>query len=314
MMNRAGMVGVYGKISTQADFFRANAGEFSHAGLDRWFEEALQNLRTEGGRLPDGTTGFLLAPRGGTTAFVGAFAPSHDGVGRSFPLVIFGEIESVALAGALPSLPSTARSFVADAAALAVEGGNLSGPELIERARALMLPSFEEGSDDRGVDTDADLAHEPVNPLVVALGGSPRALGYALRTMALACDQASKYGPDAGAGVITVDAPTPTQVMARLWLKLAQQRLRWRQGLPSLLWTDPSLDSLGRMLVTLGPPSSAALAYLANPRHRSPRFWPLRTDVNVALDQAMQSLSSEQRRLVENPSACVGELLTAFAS
>jgi hypothetical protein len=230
--------------------------------------------------------------------------------------VIFGEIESVALAGALPSLPSTARSFVADAAALTVESGNLSGPELIERARALMLPSFEEGAGaDTGVDAaDADLAHEPVNPLVVALGGSPRALGYALRTMGLACDQASKYGPDAGAGVITVDAPTPTQVMARLWLKLAQRRLRWRQGLPSLLWTDPSLDSPGRMLVTLGPPSPAALAYLANPRHRSPRFWPLRTDVNVALDQAMQSLSPEQRRLVENPSACIGELLNAFAS
>ena len=313
MMNRAGMVGVYGKIPTQADFFRANAGEFSQAGLDRWFEEALQNLLTEGGRLPDGTTGFLLAPRGGTTAFVGAFAPSRDGVGRSFPLVIFGEIEAAALAGALPSLPSAARSFVADAAALAVEGGNLSGPELIERARAMTLPSFEDGAD-VDVDPDANLAHEPVNPLVVALGGSPRALGYALRTMGLACDQASKYGPDAGAGVITVDAPTPTRVMARLWLKLVQRRLRWRQGLPSLLWTDPSLDSLGRMLVTLGPPSSAALAYLANPRHRSPRFWPLRTDVNVALDQAMQSLSSEQRRLIENPSACVGDLITAFAS
>lgn len=310
-MSRLGAVGVYGKVESQADFLRANAGEFSQAGLDRWFEETLQIMRTEGGQLPEGPTGFLLAPRGTVKAFLGAFAPSTDAAGRSFPLVIFAELESSALSGALPVLPVAAGAFLSAAGALAVEGGKLSGSELVERVLTLSSPSLEGGAER---EVDADLANEPANTLAVALGGSPRALGYALRTIGLACDQASKYGPDAGTGVITVDAPTPTPIIRRLWLQLVQRRLRWREGLPSLLWTEPAAAAVGRTLLTLGPPSSSVFGYLANPHHRSPRFWPLRTEVSVALDQALHSLSSEQRQLVENPSVSLGELITAFGS
>ena len=53
--------------------------------------------------------------------------------------------------------------------------------------------------------------------------------------------------------------------------------------------------------MTLGHPAPAALAYLANPRHRAPRFWPLRTEVGAAIDAALKALNPEQRRLVENP-------------
>ncbi len=59
-------------------------------------------------------------------------------------------------------------------------------------------------------------------------------------------------------------------------------------------------------------PAPAALAYLANPRHRAPRVWPLRTEVGAAIEAALKALNPEQRRLVENPGSTLAELLTAF--
>jgi type VI secretion system protein ImpM len=317
-MSRAGTVGAYGKIGSQADFFRANAGEFSQAGLDRWFEQALETMRTEGGRLPEGPVAFLLAPRGAPHVFLGAFAPSTDAAGRSFPLVIFAEIASLAVAGALPSLPAAAGPFLSAASTLAMEGGALSASDLVERVRTTALPQLDDSPAPDDVESATVFAREPAAALVAALGGSPLALAYAFRTMGLACDQASKYGPDADAGVITVDAPAPLPIIQQMWLALVQRRLHWREGLPSLLWTEPpasdAADAAGRMLVTLGPPSSSVFGFLANPRHRSRRFWPLRTDVSVALDQALNALSPEQRRVVENPSVALGDLVTAFSA
>ena len=126
----------------------------------------------------------------------------------------------------------------------------------------------------------------------------------------MACDQAAKAGPGGRGGVITVDAPAPDAAARALWLEIARRRLRWHDAAPSLLWTEaPS----GRLLVTLGQPTPSALSYLANPRHRAPRFWPLRTDVASAVDQAMKSLLPEQRRLVENPRVSLGELASSFS-
>jgi hypothetical protein len=126
----------------------------------------------------------------------------------------------------------------------------------------------------------------------------------------MACDQAAKTGPGAKSGVITVDAPAPNPAVRELWLEMARRRLKWRDGAPSFLWND---GPGGRLLLTLGQPSPTAVAFLANPRHRASRFWPLRTDVAAAIDQAMKALTPEQVRLVQNPRVSLGELLSAFA-
>jgi hypothetical protein len=141
------------------------------------------------------------------------------------------------------------------------------------------------------------------------MGASRASLAYALRTFSMACDQAAKTGPAGQGGVITVDAPAPNATARTLWLELARRRLKWRDNSPSLIWTGGETP---RLLMTLGHPAPAALAYLANPRHRAPRFWPLRTEVGAAIDAALKALNPEQRRLVENPGSTLAELLTAF--
>ncbi|HVR63528.1 MAG TPA: type VI secretion system-associated protein TagF [Polyangia bacterium] len=299
------LIGVYGKVPSQPDFLRGNAGEWAQAGFDRWFQDAVETLRAEGTALPESGAGFLLAPAGGGAAFVGAFAPSTDAAGRSFPLVVFAPIDARALPDTFPRVVLNHEAFVSAAGGLLGAASAVPGAMLIGEAQEL-APTLPSSPDGGGM--NIVLGNESAQPLLQAVGGAPAALGYALRTFALACDQAAKAGP-AGRGVITVDAPAPDAAARALWLELARRRLRWRDAAPSLLWTEAPA---GRLLVTLGQPTPAALSYLANPRHRAPRFWPLRTDVASAVDQAVKALLPEQRRLVENPRASLGELVAAF--
>lgn len=300
------LVGVYGKVRSQPDFLRANAGEFSQCGLDQWFQEAMETLRSEGTKLPETPTNFLLATTGSPQAYVGAFAPSADAASRSFPLVVFRALSLRDIADALPATTSAYASFVGEAAMLAFIGADLSGPDLVARVQALGAGKGAEPARE-----DTPFADESAQPLLGALGGSPSVLGYALRTFTAACDQAQKTGPGGRSGVvITVDAPAPTANVRAFWLQIAQRRLRWRDAIPSLLWTD---GPAGRLLMTLGYASSTALSYLANPRHRASRLWPLRTEVPTAIDAAMNALTPEQRRRVENPRITLGELVASFS-
>jgi hypothetical protein len=107
-----------------------------------------------------------------------------------------------------------------------------------------------------------------------------------------------------------VDAPAPTAAVRAAWLELVRRRLQWRDATPSFLWTD---GEAGRLIITLGHASPAALSYLANPRHRASRFWPLRTEVVAAMDQATKALTPDQHRAVENPRVTLGELVAAFS-
>ncbi|HET6146641.1 MAG TPA: type VI secretion system-associated protein TagF [Polyangia bacterium] len=302
-------IGVYGKVRSQPDFLRANAGEFSQAGLDRWFQDAVEIIRTEKTALPPGPTGFVLTPSASRQTFVGAFVPGVDAAGRTFPLSVFLTIPATAAVDALPTLPAIYGRFVDAAGAIAMAGAELSGPDLVAHAQAL---SIDAPAPPAVADADgavAALGSENAQILASSMGGARPALAYALRTCAMACDQAAKTGPAGQGGVITIDAPAPSNGARTLWLELVRRRLKWRDAAPSLLWTGP--DS-GRLLVTLGHPAPTSLAYLANPRHRAPRFWPLRTDVGAAIESALKALTPEQRRLVENPASTLAELLAAF--
>jgi type VI secretion system protein ImpM len=298
VMGAGRVVGLYGKVASQPDFLRAGAGAFAQAGLDRWFQDGMEALRAERTALPAAPTAFLLAPPGSPVAFVGAFAPSADAAGRSFPLAVFAEISTAGLGEALPAVPATYASFVSEASALVSAGAEVDGAELAARAEAVLVAPG----------APADWAGDPVLPLVAALGGSSTGLAYALRTLGTACDLAAKAGA-AAPSAITVDAPAPTPSTSALWLEIAGRRLGARDRVPSLLWTD---GPEGRLLITLGPPAPTALAYLANPRHRSNRLWPLRTTVASAAEQALAALTTEQRRAVEDPGATLGELAAAF--
>jgi type VI secretion system ImpM family protein len=297
----SGKVGVYGKVASQPDFLRINAGVFAQAGLDRWFADGLETVRSEKTALPAAPTGFLLAPAGAPLALVGAFAPATDAAGRAFVLAVFADIDRAGLGDRLPAVPAAYAYFVNAAGALASSGGTMDAAALAAGAQDLeaILP-FETSV----AEASGGLATESVSSLTEALGGGQAALAYACRTLAAACDQAAK------GAAITVDAPAPNPAVQQLWIEIARRRLGGRDTVPSLLWTD---GAAGRLLLTLGPPAPSALAFLANPRHRSNRFWPLRTDVASAVQEAGAAQTAQQRAVTGDPQASLADLVAAFA-
>jgi len=297
-------IGVYGKVASQPDFLRVNAGAFAQAGLDRWFADGLETVRAERTALPAGPASFLVAPPA-APALVGAFAPAADAAGRASVLAVFVEIARDGLADRLPSLTSTYAYFVNAAGALAASGSTLDGAAMAAGAQELESVLPEEvpaGGRDGG------LTQATVSSLIEALGGGQAALAYACRTLVAACEQAAKAGE--GRGGITIDAPAPDAPARELWLEIAQRRLGWREAVPALLWTD-ELD--GRLLITLGPPAPSALSFLANRRHRSNRLWPLRTDVASAVQEAAAALTAQQRAVTGDPQASLADLAAAFS-
>jgi type VI secretion system protein ImpM len=294
-----GAIGLYGKIAAQPDFLRFGAGGFSGAGLDRWLQEGVEILRAEKAVLPTGPTAFLVALPHAPVAFVGAFAPSVDAAGRSFPLALFTEISTTGLIDALPSVPFAYSPFVAGAATLVLAGETMVAADIGARAQSLSATPMQ--------DVGKAWEREPVKPLVTALGGSPSALAYALRTL-LTAIESTKSGA-AATNTLTVDSPAPTPEIASFWLEIVRRCLRGSDTTVSLLWTN---GPEGRLLVTFGALSPTVFAYLANPRHRSSRLWPLRTTGESAMDQAMAALTGEQRRVVEDPAATLGELASKF--
>lgn len=307
--------GVYGKIAGQPDFLRVNAGAFSQAGLDLWFQEGAESLRSAGVNFPASATAFLLRPsKSRQSAFVGAFAQSMDAAGRSFPLVVFRQLAPSDLTQPFPALLDAQEEFVRGAGLIATEGRTLVAADLTARVEALDASSPASGSV-RG--SAAQIQDDSAQPLLAALGGGgAAAVAYAMRTFAAACDQAAKAPTRRAASdgsevstVVTVDAPAPTPAVRRLWLEMAQQRLGGQEDSPSFIWTD---DPSGRLLLALGPPPPAMLTYLANPRHRASRLWPLHTTVAVALEQALKSLTPQQHQVIAKPQLSLRELGATF--
>jgi len=304
-MTEGRAVGLYGKVLSQPDFLRVGAGAFCQAGLDRWLQEGVEALRAERAELPPSPIAFLVAPAGGATAFLGVLATSSDAAGRSFPLSFFIEISSAMARETLPSLPAAYAPLVANASALFSEAANLDGAEIAHRAQELAVGT-------PAVGAPHAWKNEPVGTLTATFGGSLPAVAYALRTLVAACERSVRYTATAGGGGVTVDAPTSGAATSALWLDIARRQLGWDDAVPSFFWTEGSGGSNGRLLMTLGPPSATALAYLANPGHRSTRLWPLSTKVASAADQALAALTPEQRRMIEDPTAAFGDLASAF--
>jgi type VI secretion system ImpM family protein len=294
--------GLYGKIPAERDFVRINAGDFQQAGLDQWFQEGVECLHSERTRLPSEPTHFMLISPAGD-AFVGGFMPGEDAVGRSFPLVISVRLEARSLIEALPLLPSVFGPFFEAATAVAEAAHGLSAQDLAVQVDWLKQ-TLEQSAP--ALPLDELLAGSSFFELRVAIGSLKEGGGYALHTLATACEQASAKPPESAKQTVTLECPTPTDGMRAFWLELIRRRLRPGASTPSVMWTP------ARLLVALGPAPPQMLAYLANPEHKGQRFWPLHTNVVAANEKAVQALTPAQAQLLGSGQASLADVLATF--
>jgi type VI secretion system ImpM family protein len=295
-------VGLYGKILAERDYVRINAGEFQHAGMDRWFQEGVESLHAEHTLLQDEPVNFLLTGPGGET-FVGAFRPGEDAVGRSFPLVISVRLEARSLVDALPLLPTIFGPFFEAASTVAEAARGLTAQDLASQVDWLKETL---GHTADSLPLDTLLAGSSFFELRVAIGGLKDGAAYALSTLATACEQAVTKPAETPKQTVTLDCPTPTDGMRAFWLELIRRRLGSAATTPSLMWTT------NRLLDALGPAPATMLAFLDNPEHKSSRYWHLRTTNLAANEKALQSLSPAQAQLLAGGEVSLAAVLAGF--
>lgn len=297
-------VGFFGKIPAERDFVRVNAGTFLRAGLDRWFQEGVEQLQRERTHLPVEPAHFLLSPAAGAPAFVGTLAPGEDALGRAFPVVIFAALDSHLVSGGFPLLPMWLASFCAASARLATAAQALAAAQLAAEIETL-ASGFRPGV--QASDINTHLVRSSCSDLQTAVGGPPEAAAYALTTLIAACSQSRT--PGSPARVLVLDCPAPTDELRAFWLELVRRHLGATAQIPQSLWTRDS----GRLLVALGPAPSLMLAYLADSDHKGTRRWPLRTSSQTARTGAMEKLSPSQLQVLAAQDASLADVLLVFS-
>lgn len=296
-------VGLYGKILTERDYVRINAGDFQHAGMDRWFQEGVECLHAERTRLQDEAVSFLLVSPNGGDIFVGSFRPGEDAVGRTFPLVISVRLEARKLVDALPLLPTVFGPFFEAAGTVAEAARGLTAADLASQVDWLKETL---GHTTDSLPLDALLAGSSFFELRVAIGGLKDGAAYAMHTFGTACEQAVSKPAETPKQTVTLDCPTPTEGMRAFWLELIRRRLGAAATTPSLMWTQ------NRLLVALGPAPAQMLAFVANPEHKSSRYWPLRTNNVAANEKALAALSPAQTQLLSGGDVSLAAVLGGF--
>jgi type VI secretion system protein ImpM len=298
-------VGLFGKTPAERDFVRVNAGAFLRAGLDRWFQEGVEQLRSERSQLPAEPAHFLFVPAAGAAPFAGAFVPGQDAVGRIFPVIVFAALDPQPQAD-IPLIPLRLGSFYMASARLATAAHALTTEQLTSEIHTLASDPWPPATPG-GV--DAGLLRSSSSDLRVAVGGSPEAAAYALSTLIAACSQTKARPPESPARVLVLDCPAPTAELRTFWLELVRRHLNAKAQVPSFLWTEAS----GRLLVGLGVASSLMLAYLADPDHKSSRRWPLCTSNQNARVGAAEKLSSAQRQVLAAEDASLTDIVATFS-
>ncbi len=290
-------VAFYGKLVSQADFVRINAGTFAQDGWDAWFQEAVAALQRVNLRLPSQSVRFVLNARARLCA--GAFAPGRDALSRTFPAIVSVAAPAPPPAG-LTAWRHQHESFFAAAASLALRATQLTTAELTSRLSAL------------GSRVSAPFSQPDAPEILAAAGLSDLRVGldladlaYGLTTAISACVEARAAKPGQPSRVLTLHDQASSEVQRSFWIELVSRHLG--VSLPSFLWTEQDL------VITLGPPPPAALAFLVDPAGAGSRLWPLRTRNPAARAATVAKLSPAQAHVLGSPGASLAHVLSVFS-
>jgi type VI secretion system protein ImpM len=295
--------GLLGKVPAFGDFARISAQDAACQALHLFLESSVDQLAAAGKPAWSGPVFFLHCSQKQKNALLGVLGPSRDKVGRAFPLSIFRLLPAQTALRYFPALPDGASEFFSGAVQLLADAATLSAQDLTERLQKLpgMGPL-----DFAGLEAQLQrmLAQPRPNGLPSA---TPDDAYYAFRTFMMAC-QSEKEMP-ATSGII-VDCPLEGEVRPAFWLTLCRKLLSWKEGPPSLFWTQ---GPGARLLLSLGPPTGAALVYLAKPQLAAARLWPLRTTAAAALSQARSALPATQKEAILDSTLSCDALFASLA-
>jgi type VI secretion system protein ImpM len=282
-------VGVVGKLPSQADFVRQHVSDRVGGEFDRWLVKSTQTMLSAKAELPPAAVRFVFSAPGCDSVAIGVLAPSRDHVGRAFPLAIYTTLPAPFAARHALGLPLAYLQFMDDAEAVALESAESSAADLKARVTSLAPPNQEivlvASQQCRDVlgQTSALEMLERVFPMTQ--GPQPAAPYYALHTFSVASEGARSAPPSAAPTVL--DCPIVTDVDLAAWIDLGRRSTPAQTVCPTFAWVQVS----PRLLLVLGYAPEQLLHFVADPKHKSSRLWPLTTERPEAIERAREFLS-----------------------
>lgn len=277
---------VMGKLPTRGDFLRVNVVEPDVRALDRWMEEAQGHLALASLAFPPSVK---VLWRGEQGWVLGAFVPSRDAVGRTYPLGAAMPVTSPTSPSILAVAGEGVLSGFVDWLAAAERVGE--GPLLEGLGRVASTPLDLFGAQRL---CDQVATSHPVAEVEARLFDAADGRDYAYRTLCVAVDSI------ASGQRLVIDCPLSIDVDQFFWLSLAAELA---SGAPTVMWVE---EPTPRMLIAFGPMPPTALRALAGRAEDPAWHWPLTTQREAARRAAssvMQTLPPVH-----------GESLGAFAS
>lgn len=279
-------VGYVGKLPAQADFVRHHVSDRIGGEFDRWLVKSTQNLLSAKAELPKAAVRIVFSAPQCDTVAIGLLLASRDHVGREFPLAIYTTLPAALAGRHALGLPLAYLQFLDDAEAIAAEAATLTVADLRAKTAALVPPSQEivavASQQCRGVlgQTAAATMLERVFPQ-----NQPGAYFYGLQTVVVAAEGARGAAPSSAPTVL--DCPITTDVDLAAWIELGRRGAPAAAVCPTFAW----VQVYPRLLMLLGHASEQLLHFVADPKHRSSRLWPLTTERTEAIDRARDTLT-----------------------
>ncbi len=283
--------GFLGKIPSQPDFVRQSLADAVVNDFDAWLVKSAQNVALVKAELPEACVRFLFSAPGRDGVVIGALRRSRDQVGRSFPLAIYTVVASPLLATRFQAVPLAYAEHLERCEAI------------LERADTLTLDALREAVAELAMQPlDADFALQQASTRTSAVLASSRGADLAARSFGVETAAKFSYGmftfrtatdalrrdvPASNALPTVLDCPIAIDVDLLAWLDLARRSLPRDAGVPSFVWLE---EPQQRLLLTLGFASDQLLHFLADPKHRSARLWPLATQSIEAIARAQAEL------------------------
>jgi type VI secretion system protein ImpM len=279
-------VGFVGKLPAQADFVRQHLNDRVGGEFDRWLVKATQTQLSAKVSLPKAAIRFVFSAPQCESVAIGVILASSDHVGREFPIALYTVLPAQLAARHALGLPLAYLEFLDQAEAVCAQAATLSADELRAKAAALVPPPQDivlaaaQQCRDVLAQTDAGEMLERVFPQ-----GQPNASFYALQTFMVAGEGAR--GASASAAPTVLDCPISTDVDLAAWIELGRRGTPPFAACPTLAWMQVN----PRLLLVLGHAPEQLLHFVADPKHKSSRLWPLTTERPEAIERARELLA-----------------------
>lgn len=307
-------VGAYGKVPKMGDFVRAGAKPLP--SFEQWLEAGMAAGEKKYGAAWPSVYGkgpihaFVYRPpvRDGGL-LVGVLKPSHDSVGRKFPLVVFAQIPERDVSPYPHLLPLLLGDFLEAATAATVDAGAVtSASEYQERIGRVTLPFL--NTDGAAAEYDAWARSTKVGAAWAAIYGSADSdapLG-ALKSIREALAPFGERENLTTPLAVRLRLGSAGIAAAVLWIDIVRRVAKWRATTPTCFWSFDGDE--GSILIQLGQVTPSSLAELWQPDPDSDHVCNLLgVTANEHRPQLVSSFPRPLGMLLEEGDAPIAELL-----